>query len=111
MRIWTGYVELPGEGTFRGEVQSLQGCGDLSEIVKSTIAVVGKLPSANLEEFFEQLSPSRSRTVTLGLLRLNHSSMDELTRIRCTEVRSSSLHRKVSSWYHLIHDREYKIFR
>lgn len=86
VRIWTGYVELPGEGTFRGEVQSLQGCGDLSLIVKGTIAVVGKLPSANLEEFFEQLTPSRSRTVTLGLLRLNHASMDELTRIRCKEV-------------------------
>lgn len=89
VRLWTGYVELPGEGTFRGEVQSLQGCGDLATIVKGTIAVVGKLPSANLEDFLEQLTLSRSRTVTLGLLRLNTASMDELTRLRCKEVCST----------------------
>lgn len=57
-----------------------QGAGDLRKYFADTIVPIkGKLPAKALVKFFEELRPSRSRTVTLGVLRAKASPGDDDT--------------------------------
>jgi hypothetical protein len=87
VRVWTGWLEMPGSRAWRAELQSLQGAANLAAVAcESTINVKGKLGTASLEDFFEQLMASRSRTVSVGILKVQRASMEEAARAEYDEV-------------------------
>lgn len=93
VRLWSGFVEFFGDGlTMRAELASLQGAADLSAVVRGAIVVKGTLATSALLSFFEQLVNSRSRTVTLGVLRVSKKGLDEASLERITKVRSNWRH-------------------
>lgn len=88
VRLWTGFIEFFGDGlTMRAELASLQGAADLAAVVRGAIVVKGTLATPALVSFFEQLVHSRSRTVTLGVLRVSKKGLDEASLERITKVR------------------------
>jgi hypothetical protein len=88
VKLWSGFLDMPGTGMWKVELQSLQGAYDLGRVVReSSISIKGKLPAAALEEFLEKLMTSRTRTVTLGVVRLNRTATDEGALERFQEVR------------------------
>jgi hypothetical protein len=92
VRLWSGWLEMPGMQPWRAELQSLQGAADLSSVAcESTINVKGKLGTAALEDFLEQLMASRSRTVSVGVLKVQRASLEDAARAGYDEVPSPSL--------------------
>jgi hypothetical protein len=66
----------------------VQGAGDFASILRdSAINIKGKLAAPALETFFEQLMPSRSRTVSLAVVRVRAKSLTEDARAQYDEVR------------------------
>lgn len=70
VKMWSGWVSMPAVGKWRMDLVSVQGAGDLRRIVlETTIGIRGRLPLVTLFKFFGDLRPSRSRTITLSVLR------------------------------------------
>lgn len=87
VRLWTGFIEFFGDGlTMRAELASLQGSADLASVVRGAIVVKGTLATTALVSFFEQLVNSRSRTVSLGVLRVSKKGLDESSLERINKV-------------------------
>ena len=91
VKLWTGWLSMPSAGAWKTDVISVQGAGDLRRMLKEgSVSVKGKLPTGTLVKFLEQLKGSRSRTVTVAIMRMAHgiSSEDQASFI---EVRPAAV--------------------
>ncbi|KAK9830781.1 hypothetical protein WJX74_006949 [Apatococcus lobatus] len=67
---WQGSMTVPDLGSFELEAVMLAGAADITSLLPSTeLEPKGRLSLGHLESFFEELRKSRSRTLSLGLLR------------------------------------------
>ncbi|GAB4816000.1 hypothetical protein N2152v2_003046 [Parachlorella kessleri] len=68
--VWEGQFGIPGAGAFLLAADALAGSGDVAGMLgEQEIELKGRVPLGKLESFLVDLRHSRSRTVTLGLLR------------------------------------------
>lgn len=86
---WEGRLQVPGLGNLLVTVDQLGGLGNIGSFFPSGEAEIrGRVGNDKLEPFFEDLKSSRSRTVSLGIVRCStegdHATMEEVRRQICT---------------------------
>lgn len=88
VKLWSGWLAMPAAGSWKMECTSMQGVGDLQRMMREgTVSVKGKLPTRALLKFFNDLKSSRSRTVTVAVMRMS-TSMSADDQASFVEVRA-----------------------
>eukprot|EP00887_Chlorella_sp_A99_P000072 scaffold16.g72.t1 len=68
--VWEGQWEVPGAGAFLAAVDAVAGAADMAALLGEREPVIrGRLALPKLERFLQDLRHSRSRAVTVGVLR------------------------------------------
>lgn len=68
---WQGRFNVPGSGSFTGDVTYLGGLGPLDAMLgspESEVEVMGRVALDKFEQFMDDLRGSKSRTVSLGVV-------------------------------------------
>mmetsp|Transcript_12607 Transcript_12607/g.31824 ORF Transcript_12607/g.31824 Transcript_12607/m.31824 type:complete len:898 (-) Transcript_12607:834-3527(-) len=91
--VWEGDLSVPGLGVFAVGVEQIGGMGDIAHLFSDgCVEIKGRVGNDKLEPFFHDLRSSRSRTVTLGIVRClsshDHEGIMELVKQFTSKNRS-----------------------